>query len=101
MENNNTIWLETASDLLEIQNKIKYLKAKQQMQAKILKQLSGNDGMALDGYKYSPHKREGSIQYKRIPELSDALKAMSIDVEDYRGKDVDVWKLSFTKQFNI
>lgn len=93
--NNKKIWLETASDLLEIQNKIKFLKVKQQMQAKILKQLSGDDGMALEGYKYIPFKRSGVIQYKDIPELK------SIDLEQYRGKGVTSWKLSFTKQFNI
>lgn len=99
MENNkNTnvkIWLETASDLLEIQNKIKYLKAKQQMQAKILKQLSGTEGMSLEGYKYVPIQRKGTVQYKEIPEL------MAVDLDQYRGEEVTSWKLSFTKQFNI
>lgn len=93
--NNNKIWLETASDLLEIQNKIKYLKTKQQMYAKILKELSGESGISLDGYKYAPIKRKGTVKYSDIPEL------MAVDLDAYRGKDVISWKLTFTQQFNI
>jgi len=92
---NNKIWLETASDLLEIQNKIKYLKAKQQMQADKLKQLSGEEGMSLEGYKYVPIKRKGVVQYNDIPEL------MAVDLDQYRSDEIVSWKLSFTKQFNI
>ena len=93
--NNKKIWLETASDLLEIQNKIKYLKAKQQIQANKLKELSDNNGVSLEGYKYEPIKRKGVVQYKEIPEL------MAVDLDQYRGDDITSWKLSFTKQFNI
>lgn len=94
MENKN-IWISTASELLEIQNKIKFLKAKQEVTAKILKSLSGDDGLAVEGYKYAPSTRKGSVAYKNIPELK------SIDLDQYRGKEVTVWKLTFTKQFNI
>ena len=93
--NNNKIWLETAADLLEIQNKIKFLKSKQLKAATILKSLSGEDGYAENGYKYSPIIRKGTVQYKEIPEL------MAVDLDQYRGKEVTSWKLTFTEQFDI
>ena len=92
---NKKIWIETASDLLEIQNKIKYLKTKQQMTANILKSLSGDNGQSIDGFTFKPLIRKGSVKYNKIPILK------TINLDDFRGQEVKVWKLMYEEQFNI
>lgn len=86
-------FIHTAKVLLDIQQKIKYLKEQERKAAETLREICGNDSQEFEGYKYQRIERLGSIQYKDIPELK------SIDLEQYRGNPVTSWKLSFAPQF--
>ena len=88
-------WIITAQELLDIQEKLKFLKDRKFKVESNLRELSGNKSTELEGYKYNVFTRPGLVDYKSIPELKD------LDLEKYRKEEQKFWKLSYTKQFNI
>lgn len=84
-----------AKELFEIQEKIKFLEAKKQQIATTLKEKCEFKTTLLGDYTYGIHTRLGNIKYENIPELK------SVDLDQYRGAPVTVWKLSYLKQFDI
>ena len=88
-------WIVTAQELLDIQQKLKFLKDRKLTVESNLRELSENKSTELEGYKYNVFTRPGLVDYKSIPELKD------LDLDKYRKEEISFWKLSFTKQFNI
>lgn len=48
-------------------------------------------GAVCNGVKILPIKRKGNVNYKSIPELQN------VDLEQYRGNDVEYWKMEIMK----
>jgi len=92
---NKNQWVITAQELLDIQDKIKFLKNRKLKVEVNLRELSNNESASGDGYRYSKFSRPGSVEYKLIPEIK------GIDLDQYRKDEVNYWKLSYTKQFDI
>lgn len=85
----------SAAELLELKEKIKYLKDKEKALLEQLKTTCNYQTTLCNGYKFELIERKGLIQYSKI----EALKA--IDLEPYRGNPINAWKLSYRKQFDI
>ena len=92
---NKNQWVLTAKELLDIQDKLKFLKDRKLKVESNLRELSNNESAAEAGYKYNLFARPGTVDYKSIPALKD------LDLEQYRKEEQKYWKLSFTKQFDI
>ena len=92
---NKNQWVLTAKELLDIQEKLKFLKDRKLKVESNLRELSNNKSASEAGYKYNLFTRPGSIDYSSIPELQD------INLDEYRKEEQKYWKLSFTKQFDI
>ena len=88
-------FIETAIELKELQDKIKFLKGKAEKTATRLKELCEDETTTFDGYTYKRIERQGNVQYKLIPELQ------TIDLDQYRSDIIVSWKLSYEKQFDI
>ncbi len=95
LKNIETKWIETASNLMEIKDKLKYLKEKEKLAAAKLKSISGKNGRELNWFIFKPMVRKGPVQYNKIPFLK------TVDLDEFRGSDVEIWKLKFSEQFDI
>lgn len=91
----NNLWVITAKELLDIQDKLKFLKNKKIKIENSLRELSNNESASGEGFNYNLFSRPGSVNYASIPALKD------LDLDQYRKEDINYWKLSFTKQFDI
>jgi len=83
----------TARALLDIQEKIKYLEAKEKEISRKLKEICNNVTASEGGYTYKQFERKGAVMYAKIPELK------LVDLEQYRNEPVIAWRLSYAKQF--
>jgi len=83
----------TAKELMEVQAKIKYLKAKEETISTTLREICNNVTASKDGYTYKQFERKGSVMYAKIPELE------TVDLDKYRGDPITAWRLSYVKQF--
>lgn len=92
---NKSQWVLTAKELLDINEKLKFLKGRKLEIENNLRELSNNESASCDGFKYTLFSRPGSVDYKLIPEIK------GIDLNEYRKNEVNYWKLSYTKQFDI
>lgn len=90
MDNN---FLQTAEELLSLNQKIAFLKTKHRDLSVMLREICHNETGTECGYKYLKITRPGSIKYKEI----EILKGLNLD--RYRGDPVVTWKLSFQRQF--
>jgi hypothetical protein len=79
----------------QVQQKIKFLKQKESELAGELKAVCDFKTTSAEGYTYTVSQRKGSVKYADIPELLD------VNLEPYRGDPVTMWRLNFTKQFEI
>jgi len=86
-------WVDIASKLKEIHDKIKFLESKKRRLSTLLVRLSDNKNSCAEGYEYKYLVRSGSVDYSLIPELKD------MDLSMYRKEDVGYWKLTFNEQF--
>ena len=86
-------FLESCTELKDVQNKIKYLREVEAKAKSTLVELCGGESRTVQGWTYSMFSREGSVNYKDIPQLRD------VDLTPYRKEPVKVWKLSYTEQF--
>ena len=81
-------WIDTAKRLYKLQKEIKQLEADEKLVMEQLKHLSNNSSARGDIFLFMKTLRKGNVNYKDIPELS------GVDLERYRGKSVENWKLS-------
>ena len=88
-------FLSYAKELLDIQEKLYDLNMKRRYVEKVLREKLDNKTYEACGYKYETTGRVGAVIYEDIPELK------SVDLEQYRGAPVNVWRLSYHKQFDI
>jgi len=86
-------WIEVASKLKTLQDKIKFLDIEKKKLSKLLQELSEFKDSCGGGFTYKAIERIGTINYKDIPELKD------IDLSPYRSKPINIWRLSEIKQF--
>jgi len=84
---------QTAHALLKIKQKIKFLQELEKKEADRLREICNNETTSFEGYKYLRTERPGSVSYKDIPELKN------VNLEQYRGDIVTLWKLSYQEQF--
>ena len=84
-----------AKELKDIQDKVKFLKGKEQDMSKHLRERCDNETTSFNGYTYTINERIGSVKYKDIPELE------GLDLDQYRGNPVITWKLVYEKQFDL
>ena len=77
-----------ARALWETQRLIKQHTDAAELLKKEMRTLTNEMGFCASGFKFEPSERKGSIDYSKIPELID------LDLEQYRGKSIVVWKLS-------
>lgn len=81
-------WIDTAKRLYKIQKEIKQLEVDEKLIMEQLKNLSNNSSARGDIFLFMKTMRKGSVNYKDIPQLN------GVDLEKYRGKSVESWKLS-------
>lgn len=86
-------WIEVAAKLKETSDKITFLEGKKKELSKLLQELSEFKDSCGGGYEYKSSERVGTINYKIIPELQ------GIDLNPYRGVNLNIWRLTFKKQF--
>jgi len=89
----NTEWVEVASKLKEMQDKIKFLESEKSKLSIQLQELSEYKDSCGGGFEYKTTERLGTINYKDIPELRN------VDLSIYRNDIISCWKLSYKKQF--
>jgi len=85
----------TAKILLQIKQKIKYLKKHELKTSMRLREICDNKTTSMDGYTYKKIDNRGLVMYAEIPELQ------RVNLDLYRGENVVSWKLSYQKQFPI
>jgi len=83
----------TAKELLGVQAKIKYLRAKEKEVATRLREICENETKSINGYTYKQFERKGPVIYTNIPELKD------VDLDKYRSDAIIAWRLSYQEQF--
>ena len=88
-------WQNAAQRVLDIQEKMSFLVNAKNEAMKELIELSDGVSSFGNGYTFEQIQREGSVDYKAIPELK------GVDLNKYRKESINYWKLSFTKQFDI
>jgi hypothetical protein len=88
-----TIFTSYCEELHVVQDKIKYLKGIEKIAKKKLEQLCTGESRSHQGWTYAVHERLGSVEYAKIPQLE------GIDLNLYRKDSINVWKLSFEKQY--
>lgn len=86
------IWVNTAEELYKIQQYINHYKTKAVSLAERLKTLSNFETTIAGGFKFAKSMRKGSIDYKKI----EILKGMNVEI--YRKKDSETWKLHNIKE---
>lgn len=90
-----TAFTAQARELLDIKEKLKFLKKKEKELSVALQEVCEFKTTSHNGYTFKTIERIGIIKYSDIPELKD------LDLEPYRGTPIVTWKLSFEKQFDI
>lgn len=81
-------WISVAQKLAEVNSSLQQLKEKKDDLVSKLKKLSGEVSSYGDRYAYTKIVSNGRIKYSSIPELK------KIDLEPYRGKEIEMWKFS-------
>lgn len=89
----NVTFMEYCDELKVVQDKIKYLKSIEKISKKKLERLCGGETRSYQGWTYAVHERLGSVEYTKIPQLE------GIDLNLYRKSPINVWKLSFEKEY--
>jgi len=86
-------FVNTAKMLLQIKQKIKYLKEHELKTSIRLREICDHKTTSMNGYTYKKIDNKGLVQYAEIPELQ------RINLDLYRSEDIVSWKLSYQKQF--
>jgi len=81
-------WVSAAGEWVNVSTELETLKAKEAEYRELLIQLAENQNTIGQGVKVQKIVRKGNIDYTLIPELN------GIDVEKYRKKSVQSWRLS-------
>jgi len=89
---NKEVWVNTAEELYKIQQYISHYKTKATSLSERLKTLSNFETTVMGGFKFAKSIRKGSIDYRKIEILKE------IDIEVYRKKDCELWKLHNIKE---
>ena len=93
MDFSHVQFMEYCDELSVVQDKIKYLRTIEKISKKKLEGLCMGETRSHQGWTYAVHERLGSVEYAKIPQLE------GIDLDIYRKATINVWKLSFEKQF--
>lgn len=88
-------FINLAKELIDVKEKIKFLQKRESEISERLKQECSYQTTSVDGYTFEKFKRVGNVQYNKI----DILKNVNLD--SYRSEDVEMWKLSYLKEFDI
>lgn len=81
-------WSNVARDLAKIQQARRDLEAQEKIYIDRLKIMSAGESSEYGNFRFEKTIRKGAVDYKSIPELQ------AIDLEQYRGKEVESWKLT-------
>jgi hypothetical protein len=81
-------WVDIAHKLAVATKARKEAERMESIWASMLKTLSEGQSSQGGQFKYELIKRKGSISYKDIPMLKD------LDLEEFRGPDSEMWKLT-------
>lgn len=80
-------WIEVAQTLRKVQEMRKNLETQESLLVGKLKALSLGENSRGGTFVFTKSFRKGSVEYAQIPQLQD------VDLEVYRKKGVEVWKL--------
>jgi len=83
----NKDWVSVARKAYQVKTAITELKKQEKQLMDNLKILSHQHDSKGGGFLFSKIMRKGSVQYSKIPELQN------VDLEPYRGKEIESWKL--------
>lgn len=81
-------WNSVSRKLLITRAKLEELKELEKGLLDQLKEAADYTSVRYNGYKLTQSTRKGAIQYKEVPMLK------GVDLEPYRGKEIEVWKFS-------
>lgn len=91
VEIENPQWFELATRWKQVSSQLEILEREQKKLRENLISLSGNQSSKGGGVKVARFLRKGLVDYGKIPQL------VGIDLEKYRKKPVECWKISETK----
>jgi len=80
-------WIHASNQYILSRDRRKRFEEEEEFWKNQLVSLSGQSNAMGNGIKLSKTVRQGSIDYKKIPELSN------VDLEKYRGKSVEFWSV--------
>jgi hypothetical protein len=81
-------WNDQADLLYKTKQAIKYYETMSKLYLEQLKILSGNKSYTGEHYEFKAIARQGTIDYKKVPEL------FGINLEPYRGEPITSWTLT-------
>ena len=88
VERNDSLWSHYASQWKQLTQQIKDLENQQEEVRKHLIFLSGESNSKGAGISLCQVQRKGNVDYSKIPELK------TVDLDNYRKKDINVWRLT-------
>ena len=80
-------WIEVARELYEVQMLLKQYAAQEKKLKAHLQEMSEHKNAIGGGYKFTCIERNGTVNYKLIPELKE------VDLDQYRGPGSESWQL--------
>lgn len=83
-----------AQQLIDVRERLKAFEALEKEEKRLREQLigiAGDRNLICDGVKLTRYFRKGAVEYGAIPELSN------VDIEKYRKKPVECFKISITR----
>ena len=86
-------WINIAREYLEAKQSRLLAQAREERYYEQLKKLSQGVASKGGGYVFTPSYRLGSIDYKEIPAVKDAIQCL--DLERYRKDSIQTWKLTY------
>jgi hypothetical protein len=88
------VWGKKAKELYKIrQLRLQYEKTEKEL-LKQFKVFNGDQESYSCGFKFMKQVRPGVVKYKEIPVLQ------GLDLNMYRGNDIEIWKLEYTGDLN-